>query len=559
MTKLIRKTNNKLAKKERGQVLILVALAIVGIVAVIGLTLDVGIMFIEDARLRRAVDAAALASALQYRSGIPTTQLQVAATEFLLVNGVGLDLDPAHPSVIITTCTDDPLMCTDPTTNKFIWRKLIHVRVSARVRLAFLPVIGINSVPITAEATGESASLDLVLVIDTSESMTAGYQPGDPNYDPVYPKALFDPTTCNDQTKVNAIGYPDSDGLPGECHPFAEVKQAAANFIKGDYLFFPYDRVSIVSFNKNATTRMNFDENCPTSACTTEDADAIRDHITDVINKLKVYDANDYNDDGSLLNDNYCPHGQPCRPYCEPAQLPYCDSMHPQNYRNPADDPLAVFSGKLNCGDPYHYPIFTAPDHPVDDPSLCQTTNIADGLWKAGNAFQVDQKPSSLWVVVLLTDGAANAGTLTTGETTCPSSTWGPYRTVNGVYANNVVCRDLDPNSRHCIPGPSLLTCMSNGNGNTLPHVGGQALELEYDADDSARDWADYLGKNLGAVIYSIGIGPLVHSNNYAGERFLQYAAEFAGNGQYYNAPDASQLGEIFKKIGDKIATRLSQ
>jgi len=46
------------ARFQKGQVLIIVTLAIVGIVAIIGLALDVGITFVEYARLRRAVDAA---------------------------------------------------------------------------------------------------------------------------------------------------------------------------------------------------------------------------------------------------------------------------------------------------------------------------------------------------------------------------------------------------------------------------------------------------------------------------------------------------------------------
>lgn len=41
---------------ERGQVLVLVAGAAIGIIAIIGLSIDVGLMFIGNARLRRAVD-----------------------------------------------------------------------------------------------------------------------------------------------------------------------------------------------------------------------------------------------------------------------------------------------------------------------------------------------------------------------------------------------------------------------------------------------------------------------------------------------------------------------
>ena len=62
-----RNTKSAVSKKERGQVLVMVALSIVGIIAVIGLALDAGVVFTGNARLRRAVDAASLAAALQFR------------------------------------------------------------------------------------------------------------------------------------------------------------------------------------------------------------------------------------------------------------------------------------------------------------------------------------------------------------------------------------------------------------------------------------------------------------------------------------------------------------
>ena len=39
--------------------------------------------------------------------------------------------------------------------------------------------------------------------------------------------------------------------MPGECHPFEEVKHAAVDFV--DRLYYPYDRVSVVTFDKSAT------------------------------------------------------------------------------------------------------------------------------------------------------------------------------------------------------------------------------------------------------------------------------------------------------------------
>ncbi len=94
--------------KERGQVLIVVALAIVGIIAVIGLSLDVGVMFIENARLRRAVDSAALAAALQFREGYLMSELDTSAREFLKLNGIN------DPSALVQVCNGPDYAHTIP-------------------------------------------------------------------------------------------------------------------------------------------------------------------------------------------------------------------------------------------------------------------------------------------------------------------------------------------------------------------------------------------------------------------------------------------------------------
>lgn len=56
-------------KSERGQAIILIALAAVGLIAMVGLMVDGGILLIEYGRLKRALDAASLSAALQYREG----------------------------------------------------------------------------------------------------------------------------------------------------------------------------------------------------------------------------------------------------------------------------------------------------------------------------------------------------------------------------------------------------------------------------------------------------------------------------------------------------------
>jgi Putative Flp pilus-assembly TadE/G-like len=573
MTKMLLKKGKVNSRKERGQVLILVALAIVGIVAILGIAMDVGIMFLEDARLRRAVDSAALAAALQYRSGVVdlNTQLKAAAEEYLVLNDI--HLNPADPdSVEVHTCTDQPSMCYDAAQGVTIPRKLVSVKAKATVDLVFLPVIGIDKVGISASATGESASLDLVLALDTSESMTFDA----PGVDP-----LRDPSVCNDDAAVVAkatlmgwgttdplmrtadgsgtgVNIDTADGMPGECHPFEEIKNAARQFLSN--LYFPYDRVAIVTFDKYANTWLNFDENCDLhlhpSGCT---ADEIKATITTTIKNLKVYEA----------GKRSCPdgngNGEPCLPYCKQDKVDggYCNHDYPENFVD-RSDPNAVFAGSFDCGryadgTDYHYGA-------EFDPHECMTTNIASGFYYSGTAFcgtrnctsgSTAMRTSSLWVVVILTDGAANMGTFNDADNTpaCPYGTWDPYREPGAPR-----CRDISSLTRHCANAATWPTCQAYGNGlDDADFRNGVFDPLNYDADDAAHDAADYVGLTQQAVIFSIGFTDMVTSSDYSGERLLKYAAEKVGNGAYFYGADSTKLAAIFKQIGDKIATRLAR
>ncbi len=554
MLKPILKASRTTAKLERGQVIVIVALSAILLIAIVGLVMDVGLMFIGNARLRRATDAAALAAALKYRIGVQTTTLDQVATEFLVLNGV--TLDAAHP-VTVDTCITDPGLCLD-SNGTFVARKLVRVRDTATIKLAFLPVIGINNVTISAEATSEAASLDLVLVIDTSESMTQDIDKTnfDNNVDsPLWP--LRDPSICNDDQKsINAINAStmdpvlkaayiadiQTDGIPGECHPFEEVKKAAVDFV--DRLYFPYDRVAVVTFDKAAHSRLDFLANCSPGPCTT---DQIKATIEGKIKNLNVYGGEDE-----------CPDGQPCRPYCTKTTIQngYCDNQpgHPLNYLASTVSG-ALYKGVFDCGDGYYF----NPGNP-QDPSGCTTTDLGDGLKVAGSEFGVSPRQGSLWVVVLLTDGSANGGTNLDDSPICPNSTWGatPF------------CRDLSTSTRHCALAATRDRCILNGNGAPVdptnpfydplyPYNAGVWDLNNYDADDYARDMADYVGIDLQSLMFSIGLGDLVDkpASDPAGQRLLKYAAEF-GNGLYYKA-SAANLGDIFKKIGDNIATRLTR
>jgi Flp pilus assembly protein TadG len=454
------RSGEKNGRLERGQVLVIVTLSVISLVAIVGLAVDTGLLYLNHGKLRRAVDAAALAASSQFREGYSTAEMSKSAVEFLKLNGIN------DPSATVQTCATnpgDPTLCTTPR------RKLVRVHATSITRLAFLPVIGIRTATITASAVSEAASMDVVLVIDTSDSMTYDAPVGDP---------MRDPSQCNPVHN---------------CHPFEEVKGAAKAFV--DQLYFPYDRVSVVTFSDSAHVDLGFSDR--------------KSDIIAAINGLNV------------INPPVCPTASgPCRVY----------EGYPPTPADLNHDGVIDYYG-FDC------PVY----HLTGNPDTCGTTSIGKGLLFAGDEFAnpATFRQESLWVVILLTDGATNGPFYV-----CPNSTW-----------TNPFCRDNHADTRHCFTADDT-SCLAKG---------GVFDPNDYDTDDYARDMADFVSEDQHALIFTIGLGQLVQnsipinaSGEGAGEQLLKYAAD-TGGGKYYYAPGGNQLRDIFLDIAQNLATRLTQ
>jgi hypothetical protein len=319
------------------------------------------------------------------------------------------------------------------------------------------------------------------------------------------------------------------------------VKQAADSFVQG--MFFPYDRVSVVTFDNSAVTVLSLTD-------------------SDSISQTAVQTA--------IRNLAMSPQRN---------SLPECE-----------------------------YP---------PDPSGCTNTSIGGGLRSAGNEFGLALRQEAVWAVILLTDGAANASV--TGlnaddelvpNAFCPPSTWiEPF------------CRDASSVTRHTGVNPSPY----NPDNVYDPDL------AEYDADDFARDMADFVAcaaededaaewcndsldyssgeGGQGALIYSIGLGQQVIQRSdlsdadgdgelyeySGGDALLRYIANVgidgdpdpngtvedpcetvdppvvdpltgmgAGNdsyncGNYYFSETGSGLASVFESIASRVFTRLTQ
>jgi hypothetical protein len=207
------------------------------------------------------------------------------------------------------------------------------------------------------------------------------------------------------------------------------------------------------------------------------------------------------------------------------------------------------------------------------NPTGCTSTNIADGLEQAGGQFGSFKREEAVWIVMLLSDGGANAATDSVGVSICPGSP----DAANWIQP---FCRDPIAGTRHI------------------------STAAEYDPDDAARDKADFVGcldsnasthpgscaalaplYGQGAVIFTIGLGDRVTNDTVCdwgaacegdvGEHLLRYVAAVGddGNpitdpcstfgvgldcGNYYYSPTGAGLLEVFEAIASRIFTRIT-
>src|SRR3972149_3513712 len=151
--------NTTTHRPERGQALILIALAFVGFAAFVGLAVDAGILFTQGGHLRRAVARPPPAAASQFRGGRRAEDIERAADEFVQLNSIS----PTNTHVFVCTTyftgapayMHDATLCPpagDPP------RQDERGTAEMPVDFAFLPIIGFTQITISANAISEAAS-----------------------------------------------------------------------------------------------------------------------------------------------------------------------------------------------------------------------------------------------------------------------------------------------------------------------------------------------------------------------------------------------------------------
>ena len=147
------------SKKERGQAIVLIALAIVGLVSFTGLAIDGGNAFANQRQAQNAADTAALSTALAaIRDTTPTLgELQTVARNLAAANGY----DNNDPNITVTV--NWPPDNTSPYSGN---TEYIQVIIESQVDTFFAPVVGIDTTTSTVQAVARAKPTDTKIPFD---------------------------------------------------------------------------------------------------------------------------------------------------------------------------------------------------------------------------------------------------------------------------------------------------------------------------------------------------------------------------------------------------------
>mgnify|MGYP005846446339 FL=1 len=663
--------SRRLMRSQRGQSIVLLAFAFIALVAFVGLVTDLALLFVRYAALRRAVDAAAIAAAGQIREGTDYGEVAIAAQQYIRLHNLEPD------SILVETCETDimhwragtgefedegphpeslyppPVSNWMPNTELCDWgdpHKLVRVSAQIISPTTFLSLIGIGHITLEATSVSETAVLDVALVIDTSESMSRDTKAT--SYTQVgwsLPVGGGLPTSaraacwgadgvsfdidrgawagcCNDpghgnvgdgSLQANGVVVPngliwhDTNGngmydgahenglansLPQStsltnpdgfnfttlvCAPFKDVKDAARMFIKR-LDFVRGDRVVLVTFDRQGVPYAPINPATgqrmrPLLRSEATAIDTLNTRIGVQINPTGLWDK------CQLQNTAYADWN---------AWL-QGDLEEPPELRPNAYETIA------SCGN----------------------TNIGGGILAANNALTdpVDVRREAVWVMIVLSDGAANvtnqvpdiADPLQYGYWGyCP---WWTFCYLDEGHVNHwpectennpsqveralPICNDNDPDTRHF--------CIDWDTG--LPDPTNSQCETRYDADDYARDMADFAGlievspggtPGNFIAMFALLFGEQV-LNEPTAAPLMRYIADAGDNGfidnnlqqdwrdnrqfdggdytrygdpdvcegkpqteqcgQYYYARDLADLTQVFEDIASRMFTRLAR
>jgi hypothetical protein len=233
------------AHRSKGQAIVLIAFLFIALIAFTGLVVDVASVLARYSQLRRALDAAGLQAANQFRESRDLYNpsggdLFSAVTQIMAVQGFSQPETRIrifacnNPGASILGSRDnsspgppddaeykeedlEDQLCTNPP------RKLVRVDAESDVGLPFLSVVGWRFITLKVTSVGEAASIDLAIVLDRSSSMAR---------------------------ESGGLASGCATHTPPDCYPFEDVRNNAIMLV--ERLKFPYDHVAIIEFDRVA-------------------------------------------------------------------------------------------------------------------------------------------------------------------------------------------------------------------------------------------------------------------------------------------------------------------
>lgn len=596
------------AEHEKGQILVIFAGALIILLFFIGLALDAGSLYVTYGNLKRAVDSAAVAAANEFKRDAQTPAMITAANEVLGM----MNVDYANLELLLCDGDNDhvrdtglpPIFearCPD-TANGEDARKLVWVKAEQEAPLYFLSLLGFRDLMISTNTISEAAPLDVVIVLDTSESMA--WKTG-PNGTPGYiPGQDFNPSACN---------------AADTCQPMKDAKEAAKALIRT--LANGYDRVAVVTYDTISYEKFALGTdliaaekaiddlvdvhndppigfkvwpewrkaNVPYNPMNSEDLDG--DGLDADTLPYTCPFAPNYEDDPEFLKDRWwtVDEGLPPGSYIKDGwnngvPCDRDDKYDSLNWYDPVDGdgniiPNEMWKWTIEDHDRINTELVNGdPQYKFTNLSTCSGCGLREGA----NQLKNGGRFGSVWVMVFLSDGAVNLSDAPPPNYADNTFVGLPNGFCDGragtVYWNSY-CKDdsftprycFDSNSDTCPPGSTYTTITAAHPVLNTYSVLDYALDM---VDETALTTSTNEDEPRGneIAIYSIGL----NVDSGVAEQFLRYMAAVGDDGdrstdpcngkpvnttcgQYYYATTSERLLPIFEDIASRIYTRISQ